>query len=80
MLNVKSNFGEKSACPLCHMKEDDQSHLLDCLVIKLECPQVFENKEACEYEDIFCNDIIKMKNIAELLYQAIRTREKLLQK
>ena len=27
MLNVKNNFGDKSPCPLCNMKEDNQSQL-----------------------------------------------------
>ena len=80
MLNVKSNFGDKSQCPLCNMKEDNQSHLLDCTIIKLECPDLFENKENCLYEDIFGTNIDKMNNVANLLIQAMRTREKFLKR
>ena len=80
MLNVKSNFGDKSSCPLFKLKEDNQSHLLDCTIIKLECPEVFENKEKCLYEDIFCSKIDKMNNVANLLLQAMRICEKLLRK
>ena len=47
-------------------------------MIKLECPEIFANKENCKYEDIFSNKIDKMNEVAILLHQAIRTREKLL--
>ena len=80
MLNVGENFGKKGPCPLCNLKEDTQSHLLDCIIVKMECPEIVENKENCSYADIFCNSIEKMNNIAKLLHQAMRTREKLLMK
>ena len=79
MLNVKSNFGDKSACPLCTLKEDNQSHLLECLVIKLNSPQVIENIDNCVYDDIYSTNISKLKNVANIIYEAVRTREKLLQ-
>ena len=78
MLNVKSNFGNKSTCPICTLKIDNQSHLLECVVIKLNSPQVFENRDKCEYEDIYSTDVSKLKNVANIIYEAIRTREKLL--
>ena len=78
MLNVKHNYGIKGPCPLCSIRNDEQSHLLECLVIKLECPEVFENKDNCVYNDIFSKDIDKMNNVAKLIHNAVRTREKLL--
>ena len=80
MINVNKNFGNSSPCSLCNLNEDDQSHLLECIFIKLESSIVQENKNKCEYQDIFGNDIVKMNNVAELLQQALRAREKLLAK
>ena len=78
MLNVKNNFGDKGACPLCKLNLDDQSHLLECIMIKLECPEILENKKECVYNDIYSNDIDKLNNIANLMYLAMRTREKMI--
>ena len=80
MLNVKGNFRDKSPCPLCYLEEDRQEHLMACLMIKLKCPIILENKNNCTYMDIFTNDIKKQSNVAELLLEAIRTREKILNK
>ena len=80
MLNVKKNFGSSSPCPFCQLHEDDQSHLLECVYIKLSSPVLQENKNKCKYSDIFSNDVNKMNDVAELLLQALRAREKLLTK
>ena len=66
MLNVQNNFGGKSQCPLCKLNDDEQSHLIDCIIIKLACPEILENKSNCSYEDIFSNDLENMNNIAIL--------------
>ena len=70
IINVPNNFGKKSQCPLCMtvspLNDNDQSHLIDCIIIKLACPEILENKSNCSYEDIFSNDLV------------IRTREKVL--
>ena len=78
MLNVKNNFGDKGACPLCKLNLDDQSHLLECIMIKLEWPEILENKKECVYNDIYSNDIDNLNNIAHLMYLAMRTREKII--
>jgi hypothetical protein len=70
MLNVKNNFGDKGLCPLCKLNEDDQSHLLDCIIIKMKCSDILENKEKCSYKDIYSNNIEKLSNISHLIYQA----------
>ena len=74
MLNVKWNFGEKILCPLCKIGDDKQEHLLNCILIKLRSPSLFENKNRCEYSDIFSSNLTKLNNVAELLHQAIRVR------
>ena len=78
MLKVKWNFGDKSPCPVCCLEGDNQEHLLGCIMIKLKCNSIFENKNNCTYADIFSTDIGKQNNVAELLFEAMRTRELLL--
>ena len=75
MLNVKWNFGEKILCPICKIGEDKQEHLLDCILIKLRSPTLVENKNKCQYSDIYSSNLTKLNNVAECLLQAIRIRE-----
>ena len=75
MLNVNWNFGNKSLCLLCKLKDDQQEHLLSCIKIKLESSIILENKNNCKYSDIYSSDQEKLNNIAELLLQATRIRE-----
>ena len=75
MLNVKWNFGDKSMCPLCNVKEDQQEHLLECILIKVRCPKLMENRNQCKYSDIYSSDIKKENNVSELLLEATRSRE-----
>ena len=80
MLNVKWNFGDKTLCPVCELESDQQEHLLQCFFIKLKCTSILENKNNCRYEDIFSKDLKKQNNVADLLIEAIRTREVILNK
>ena len=80
MLKVGDNFGKKNElCPLCLIEKNDQQHLTNCLVIKLQCKQAFENKENL-YSDIFSNDTDKMNSIISLIDISLRKREQLLNK
>ena len=57
--------------------KNDQQHITDCLVMKLQCKEAFENKEVL-YSDIFSNNIEKMNSIISLIDIALRKREQLL--
>ena len=71
---------QDAKCPLCELKDDDQIHLLECIMTKIKSPVFLENIKKCKYEDILSNDLQKMNNVAEMLVQAMRVRKCLLQK
>ena len=73
MLDVSRNYGQHSKCPLCKIGDDDQKHLLECLIIKLQCPDILNNID-CKYEDIYSDNIEKQSNISKLLEIAIKRR------
>ena len=56
MLNVNYNFGQKIKCPLCKIGEDAQKHLLECLVIKITCPEILNNTK-CNYTDLISDNL-----------------------
>ena len=65
-------------CPLCHLHEDDQRGLLDCIIIKLNCKELYGKRDE-KYESIFSSNIEEITNISKLMQQCLRTREELLQ-
>ena len=74
MINVSKNYGRIILCPLCLKGVDDQKHLMSCEKLLLEQePQV-------RYDDIFGNNSKKNAIIAELAYEKVRMRKKLLSK
>ena len=79
MLNVAYNFGNKTKCPLCKIGEDNQKHLIECIVIKLNCHEISYNTDS-QSEDIFTENITKLNKISQLLQVATRKRDEILEK
>ena len=78
MIKVGDNFGNKNEhCPLCLMEKNNQVHILDCIVVKFQCREVFNDTKSV-YTDIFSNDIDKMKSVISLIDIALRKRDQLL--
>ena len=78
MYNVRNNFRHQYSqsnmlCPLCKIDNDTQEHLFNCTHIR----DALQNNKKYTYNDIFTNDTNKLLNIATILKQIIKTREKL---
>ena len=77
MINVASNMDQKQKqCPLCFLEQDDQKHLLDCLVISLY--DMSDDVSNITIADIFSADQSKIKKAGDILFQRFRIREVLL--
>ena len=77
MLNVFHNFGQKIKCPLCKIGEDDQKHLLECIILKFTCPQILNNTDI-KFTDIFSDNLDKQCEVGNLLEIALRKRTEIL--
>ena len=60
MLHVLHNFGQETQCPLCKIGDDNQKHLLECMILKMMCPEILNNKTII-YSDLFGENIKKTK-------------------
>ena len=78
MIQVGNNYGRKILCPLCKMHRDDQQGLLECVMIKLSCRELYEQENA-NYQDIFSSDITKLTAISKLMQKCLNTREELIE-
>ena len=79
MLEVNHNFGRKIQCPLCLSNDDNQKHLMDCVIIKISSKKLFHNKKS-KYEDIFGYNVRKIGDIVKIIEDALKSREVLLDK
>ena len=77
MLNVSHNYGQKIQCPLCKIEEDDQEHLLNCIIIKLASPEILNNIDI-KYTDVFSDNLDKLNEVSKLLEVALRRRTEIL--
>ena len=64
MIPTKENFGLTVKCSLCLIEQCSQSHILECIILKLKCPQIM--KHDVNIIEASKNDIYKMKKLAEV--------------
>ena len=82
MARVKMNYQKSYSdlnCPLGCLAEDRQEHLLVCAKIKEVSDNVRLNRTV-NYLDIFSSSTEKLVKAVDLLDEAMKTREKLLEK
>ena len=74
------NIGKKGPCLTCKSPgtEDSQEHHLTCLKILEMCPDI--GIQRVKYTDIFSDEIMKIKQVIEVLDKTIRKREAFLDK
>ena len=65
MVKVGHNYGKETKCPLCKLDNDTQEHIFDCIIMKIQCSDLF-NSQGEKYEDIFSLNDTKLENIAKL--------------
>ena len=77
MVKVSDNYSKQDLCRLCQ-KTDSQRHLIEsCEKILDSSVDIRTNTEA-KYEDIYSNDVNKLKQISLLYRKAIQARDVLL--
>ena len=76
MAQLPNNFGQKKSCPTCDSQNtnDDQPNLL-------LCPNLtdFSTTTGLSYNDIFSQNIVKMKIVLEYLERGREQREKIIE-
>ena len=77
MIETPDNYGRDVPCRLCYLARDEMSHVLDCVVLKLACPELYLNSDVSINDAYEGNNMEKLKNLAIVFQEAWRTREKL---
>ena len=77
MTKVGYNFGQKTLCPLCKLHEDSQERILECIILKIKCKELYQQKDE-KYEDIFSPNTNKISSITNILHRCFETRREIL--
>ena len=77
MVETPENFGRDIPCKLCNLSRDQMSHVLECVVIKLACPELITNP--VKIADAFDSNMENVRNLAVTYQKAWRVRQKLLE-
>ena len=77
MIATPDNFGQDSQCKLCHINGDTMTHVLECILLKREVPEILTLKDNC-IRDVFNNDMKIVNEVAVVFEKAWRKREEFL--
>ena len=77
MVPTADNYGQTKPCPIGCLEKDEIRHVLNCLFLKIECPDILKNTDV-KIDDAFSGDDIKMAKLSEVFKEAWRTREDIL--
>ena len=78
MSKVGHNYGQKILCRLCKLHNDNQEEMLNCVILKIKCKELYHVKDE-KYDDVFSRDINKLSKIAKLFQKCFEIREEILQ-
>ena len=77
MIPTADNFGQTMPCKICHLQEDSIPHVMDCILLKLEVPEIL-NYRNINLSDIFSADMEKVNTFAFVFEKAWRKREQII--
>ena len=78
MIMTPENLGKDQQCKICNVSKDEMAHTLNCIVIKLACPELMKMEEV-DIKYSYSSDEVKLKTLAVLYQKAWRIREQILQ-
>ena len=78
MIMTPENLGKDQQCKICNVSKDEMAHTLNCIVIKLACPELMKMEEV-DIKYAYSSDEVKLKTLAVLYQKAWRIREQILQ-
>ena len=77
MIDTAENFGQQIPCKLCELNLENQSHLTQCIVLKLKCPELLElNSEMTT--TIFGQNMKEIDKFLIIYEKALRIRKNIL--
>ena len=76
MISTSDNFGQKIPCKMCYIEDESICHVLNCIVLKLNVPEILNND--ISITDAFKNNMTRLNTLAAVFEKAWRKREEIL--
>ena len=77
MIDTPENIGKEVLCKFCGIDFDSQTHVIQCIVLKLKCPELLQINQ--NMNEIIKNGTVKQLNNFSIIYEkALRLRKILL--
>ena len=77
MIDTPENIGQHVLCKLCYIEQDTQSHITECIVLKVKCPELLQLEK--NFAEILSRGRMKDLKVYVTIYEkALRIRQKLL--
>ena len=73
MITTSDNFGQKSPCKVCHLEDDTISHVLNCIIMKLNVPEIL-NYSDISVSDAFKNNMTRLNTLSSVFEKDWRKR------
>ena len=74
MIETSENIGKQIPCKLCDIDLDDQTHIIQCIILKLRCPEILSINE--NMKNIIFGDNFQELNDFSIIYEkALRIRK-----
>ena len=77
MIETPENFGKQVLCKLCGIEWDTQTHVIECIILKLKYPQILEVNDSIDYI-IKQGTIIQLDKFSKIYEQSLRLRRSLI--
>ena len=77
MIETPENIGKQVPCKLCNIELDTQSHITECIILKLKCPELLQFEQ--NISEIFNNGKVNdVKYYIGIYEKALRIRQNIL--
>ena len=77
MIDTPENIGKEVICKLCGIDFDSQTHVIQCIVLKLKCPELLQINQNMN-EIIKKGTVTQLNNFSIIYEKALRLRKILL--
>ena len=77
MIDTPENIGKEVICKLCGLDFDSQTHIIQCIVLKLKCPELLQINQNMN-EIIKKGTVTQLNNFSIIYEKALRLRKILL--
>ena len=76
MIDTPENIGKNILCKLCGIEFDTQTHITECIILRLKCPELLEINSSMDHI-IHRGTIEELESFSRIYEQALRLKKRI---